>query len=60
MWQEDRFSRRWLSGRSWFSQQTLAETRGNGHGAPIPDPRQTMIGRVKSKTFDDPPLAGSI
>jgi hypothetical protein len=25
-----------LSGRSWFSQQTFAETRGNGQHAPIP------------------------
>jgi len=26
-----------LSGRSWFSQQTFAETRGNGQHAPIAD-----------------------
>jgi hypothetical protein len=33
--QEDQFSRLRLSGRSWFSQQTFAETRGNGQDAPI-------------------------
>ena len=38
--QEDQFSRLRLSGRSWFSQQTFAETRGNGQDAPKPATRR--------------------
>jgi hypothetical protein len=32
--QEDQFSQRRLSGRSWFRRQTFAETRRNGRDAP--------------------------
>ena len=35
--QEHQFSRRRLSGHSWFSQQTFAETQGNGQEAPKAD-----------------------
>src|SRR6516162_4284214 len=34
--QEEQFSRLRLSGRSWFSQQTFAETRGNGQAVSVP------------------------
>jgi hypothetical protein len=47
MGQEDRFSRRRLSGRSWFSQQTFAETRGNGQDAPKAVSRMMLSNRTR-------------
>jgi len=52
--QEDQFSRLRLSGRSWFSQQTFAETRGNGQDAPL-----TVIGSASVRRLKPTPMSHS-